>query len=124
MAEPIRIDGNYQTRAGHPVRVLCVDAKGNQPVVALVTEDGVENVRRFNRDGCYYMDGRETPYDIVPGPVRESRWISIANIPDIGFESLEDLLAVMGKDSVPFRVDLEDGKVVNVALEPAEGGGD
>ena len=124
MAEPIRIDGNYQTKAGHPVRVLCVDAKGNQPVVVLVAEDGVDNIRRCTRDGRYYMNGRETPYDIVPGPVRESRWIGVSNIPNFGFTSLEALRRSCPGDAVAIRIDLENNVPVNVALEPAEGGGD
>lgn len=66
MSEPIRMDGQYQTRDGREVRVLCVDAKGTQPVVALVSDDDCEFVRRYNADGLYNESGCTGPSDLVP----------------------------------------------------------
>lgn len=40
----IEIGKKYRTRDGRPARVICVDAKGTQPVVALVANDGREKV--------------------------------------------------------------------------------
>jgi len=51
----ISMDKKYRTRDGRPVRVLCVDRKGPQPVVALVTNDsGVEIMGVFVADGTYF----------------------------------------------------------------------
>ncbi len=55
-------------------------------------------------------------------PVRESRWVPSLT-PGLGYRSPEDAMKVCGEGTPLARYYFEDGKVVNVALEPAEGGG-
>jgi len=56
----IDITKKYRTRDGRPVRVLCVDLKGEQPVVALIMcADGDESVLVFDADGKYLHKSRE-----------------------------------------------------------------
>ena len=72
----ITMDGKYQTRDGRPVRVLCVDAEGLQPVVALIGGD----VQRFSSSGVYWFDDKSTSYhDLVPVPEkrRVKFWVNV-----------------------------------------------
>lgn len=50
----IRMNKKYKTRSGLPVRVLCNDAGGKYPIVALISVDGNPPVAfRFCGDGSY-----------------------------------------------------------------------
>lgn len=121
MSEPIRIDGEYQTRDGKPVRILCVDRSASiWKVVALATfPKGTEAVICCDEFGRY---GRNGPmdHDLIPNPKRESRW---ANIDPDGLgnffssRALADTYASKSRLAV-IRVDFEDDKLVAVALEP------
>ena len=46
------------TRDGRAVRIICTDAKGCEPIVALLYNKNrdEENVYTYNRDGCFYGD--------------------------------------------------------------------
>ena len=39
------------TRGGRPVRIICTDAKGESPVVALVEDNGEEHPFSYKQDG-------------------------------------------------------------------------
>ncbi|MDE3023832.1 MAG: hypothetical protein KGI54_18605 [Pseudomonadota bacterium] len=59
---PVDFDPNWShghvTRDGKPARILCWDAKGDQPIVAAVTHaDGTESIERYELDGLYYPAG-------------------------------------------------------------------
>ena len=41
------------TRYGKPVRILCTDAKGESPVVALVEDNGEEHPFSYHTDGAW-----------------------------------------------------------------------
>lgn len=67
----------YRTRCGHKARVICVDRRGSLfPIVALVDDDGFEDMN------YYYDDGRichveEKSVDIIEGwaePAAESKY--------------------------------------------------
>lgn len=58
--------GHIKTREGHPVRIVCWDAKGIKTIVGLVDFGVYEQVCMFTRDGKY--DTRQnvtTNYDLV-----------------------------------------------------------
>ena len=46
------------TRDGREVRIICTDAKGDEPIIALVYNNNrdEENVYTYNRDGSFYRD--------------------------------------------------------------------
>ena len=50
----IEMGKKYRTRDGRPARVLCVDAKGTQPVIALVSNGNGESIVRTSLAGEFY----------------------------------------------------------------------
>ena len=46
------------TRDGRAVRIICTDAKGEEPIIALVYNNirDEENVYTYNREGIFYKD--------------------------------------------------------------------
>ena len=61
----ISMDKQYTTRDGRPVRVLCVDAKGDFPVVAVVDNEGSQEPEMFTQDGFYYSGKDQSSYDLI-----------------------------------------------------------
>ena len=61
----ISMDKQYTTRGGRPVRVLCLDAKGNFPVVAVVDSGQAEVACLFTQDGCYHFNKQAHPTDLI-----------------------------------------------------------
>jgi hypothetical protein len=57
----IERDKWYLTRAGKKMRVVCVDAPDDQPVVAI---DTVGNVYRYDADGLTWADGNVSIGDL------------------------------------------------------------
>ena len=83
------------TRDGREVRIICTDAKQEQPIVALVTTNTKEDVR------CFYKNGRwsntnEWYLDLFFAPIKREGWINVYRFKDdirtIGclFESEEE----------------------------------
>lgn len=65
------------TRSGNSVRILCTDAKGNFPIVALVEiHNGAENVIRLRENGHFYNDADDSR-DLFFAPVKKSGWINL-----------------------------------------------
>ena len=63
---------NVITRDGNSVRILCTDAKGNFPIIALVkTYNGSETVLRLKENGHFYND-TENSSDLFFAPVKKS----------------------------------------------------
>lgn len=61
-----------QTRDGRPVRILCMDRKGEYPVVGLVTENNRECVRSWPTSGRFYVDDIQglDLINVPPKPVK------------------------------------------------------
>lgn len=79
MSEQITLDGEYVTRDGKPVRVICVDRKGTlPPVIALVMEDGDELQKGYYPGGHYLASESRHRYDLVPKPKTHKRTIWLA----------------------------------------------
>lgn len=73
-----------QTRDGKYVRIICRDAKGKQPIVALINDgNGYEEEARFCDDGSYYaMCPSIHTYDLINVPEPKKRiklrmWVNI-----------------------------------------------
>lgn len=110
-----------QTRDGRKVRVLCTDAKGDEPIIALVLYiNGVEGLHRFGADGGYFAGSDQADeLDLVNVPESVVRW---GNVYLDGVGVLLD--SRRGADGIPhqgrlavLRITYEDGKPVSVALE-------
>ena len=68
------------TRDGRNVRVLCTDAKGDYPIVALIaTLDGsIEFVCKFKKDGHFLdTDDNNSNLDLFFAPKKHERWINL-----------------------------------------------
>lgn len=64
------------TRAGDPVRIICTNAKGNHPVVALVKyPKGHEEAFQFNSDGSRYNN--KSAFDLFFAPEKKEGWVSL-----------------------------------------------
>lgn len=71
------------TRDGNSVRILCTDAKGNFPIIALVeTYNGSETVLRLKENGRFYND-TENSSDLFFAPEKHEGWINIYKINSI-----------------------------------------
>ena len=72
----------YQTRDGRAVRILCVDAKGHQPVVGLVMDfNGLEKPFTWGLDGSYWFvrSDKSTFMDLVEVPEKR-RLVGFVNV--------------------------------------------
>ena len=68
------------TKDGRDVRILCVDAKGDYPVVALIP-DGEGEYKRdhpemYTEDGCSYS-GRMSFLDLFFAPEKKVGWVNV-----------------------------------------------
>ena len=68
------------TKDGRDVRILCVDAKGDYPVVALIP-DGEGEYKRdhpemYTEDGCSYS-GRISYLDLFFAPEKKVGWANV-----------------------------------------------
>ena len=68
------------TKDGRDVRILCVDAKGDYPVVALIP-DGEGEYKRdhpemYTEDGCSYS-GRISSLDLFFAPEKKVGWANV-----------------------------------------------
>lgn len=66
-----------RARAGMAARIICKNAKGDRPIVALVTEEsGGETPRSFKKDGSHGW-GVESLLDLVNIPEEYAGWVSL-----------------------------------------------
>ena len=65
------------TRDGKNVRIICINAKGNFPIIALVeTHNGTETVLRLKENGHFYND-TEDPSDLFFITEKQEGWINL-----------------------------------------------
>ena len=65
------------TRDGRNVRIICTDAKGNFPIIALVeTHNDTEVALRLSKDGHFY-DTAEDPRDLFFATEKQEGWINV-----------------------------------------------
>ena len=85
------------TRDGREVRIICTDAKGEEPIVALLYNNirEEENVYTYNRDG-YFYNNNDSCLDLFFAPIKREGWVNVYKFEDdkrtIGclFESEEE----------------------------------
>ena len=65
------------TRNGKNVRIICINAKGNFPIIALVeTHNGTETVLRLSEDGHFHNTTKDSR-DIFFVTEKQEGWINI-----------------------------------------------
>ena len=66
------------TRDGRAVRIICTDAKGDEPIIALIYNKyrDEENVYTYNRDG-YFCEGNNSCLNLFFAPTKREGWINL-----------------------------------------------
>ena len=65
------------TREGKTVkRILCTDARGSYPVVALIEESYYDNALSYTEDGKLY-NGETNLYDLFFAPEKHEGWVNV-----------------------------------------------
>ena len=64
------------TRNGRSARIICTDAKGNYPIVALIEEGGYDNALSYTKDGKLYA-GETNLYDLYFAPEKHEGWVNV-----------------------------------------------
>ena len=66
------------TRDGRKVtRILCTDARGKYPIVALIEIAGEERVYSFIKNGCWDTNGGESVNDLFFAPEKHEGWVNV-----------------------------------------------
>ena len=73
------------TRDGRAVRIICTDAKGDEPIIALVYNKNrdEENVYTYNRYGSFLGDNYDC-LDLFFAPIKREGWTNIYKDKDGG----------------------------------------
>jgi hypothetical protein len=68
-----------QTRDGRKVRIICTDAAGPHPIVALikVEKEGRECSHQFSKIGSYFANSIASELDLINIPERKVRWVNV-----------------------------------------------
>ena len=64
------------TRDGRPVRILCTDAVGEYPIVAIVKNENKEIADNFTKDGRLYKDSKDDR-DLFFAPEKKEGYINL-----------------------------------------------
>ena len=64
------------TRNGRSARIICTDARGNYPIVALIEEGGYDNALSYTKDGKLYV-GETNDYDLFFAPEKHEGWVNV-----------------------------------------------
>ena len=70
------------TRDGRKARIICFDAKGDKPIIALVEAKGnkdalIEEVERYFINGHSVFEVRETNDDLMMEPEKHEGWVNV-----------------------------------------------
>ena len=67
------------TRDGKDARIICTDARGLYPVVALIEgPDGdVEDLSLYTKDGCWSLSDTESSLSLCFAPTKIERWVNV-----------------------------------------------
>ena len=64
------------TKEGKKVRIICTDARGSYPVVALIEESYYDNALSYTDDGKLY-NGESNLYDLFFAPEKHEGWVNV-----------------------------------------------
>ena len=105
------------TRDGRNVRILCTDAKGAYPIVALIEtlDDSIEFVYKFKKDGHFLNnDDNNSNLDLFFVPEKHEGWINL-------YKNLEGFIVpsriYQTKEDAEKRGNVHDCYVVTAKIE-------
>ena len=64
------------TKECKKVRIICTDARGNYPIVALIEEGYYDNALSYTEDGKLYA-GETNLYDLYFAPEKREGWVNV-----------------------------------------------
>ena len=64
------------TKECKKVRIICTDARGSYPVVALIEESYYDNALSYTDDGKLY-NGESNVYDLFFAPEKHEGWVNV-----------------------------------------------
>jgi hypothetical protein len=67
------------TREGRKARIICFDAEGEHPIIALVSDGVRESPYNYTKEGYYHIEGVETMADLMMLPEKKEGWVNIYN---------------------------------------------
>ena len=81
------------TRDGRAVRIICTDAKGDEPIIALVYNNirDEENVYTYNRYG-YFYNNDDSYLDLFFAPIKKERWINLFKDKEINYPYIPGII--------------------------------
>lgn len=65
------------TRDGRKARIICFDAKGEHPIIALVTDGVQESPYNYTKEGYYYTEDVETMADLMMLSEKKEGWVNV-----------------------------------------------
>ncbi len=107
-----------QTRDGRKARIICTDAKGTQPIIALIDDGSYEIERRFCASGSFFVGyGQEdcrTDLINIPARIKREYWVNVYSyrISSL-FDTKAECDSVCDSDRlscVKFTIDCEEGE--------------
>lgn len=74
------------TRDGREVRIICTDAKNDEPIIALIYNNKrkEENVYTYNKDGYFYKNN-DSCLDLFFAPVKREGWVNLYKDEELPF---------------------------------------
>ena len=104
----------YKRGDGELIRVVCVDAPGDYPVIGCY-ENG--NPLTYTSSGQYYADRRWVDLDLIPAPIEPKKkgvvWVNVYDDGDLGgaYDSPDEADANQYHDRIArIRVSWEEGQ--------------
>ena len=67
------------TRDGRNVRIICTDAKGDFPIIALIetTNGSIEFAYKFKKNGRFLDNDSDYHYDLFFAPGKHEGWVNV-----------------------------------------------
>ena len=67
------------TREGKPARIICTDARGEYPVIALIEhyQETLDITFSFTKDGKWCTDGTNSNKDLFFAPEKHEGWTNV-----------------------------------------------
>ena len=70
------------TRDRKAVKINCTNYDSRQPIIAEI--EGHNYSQSFTKDGRYYIDDRNSPYDLFFAPEKHEGWLNVYRHTDTG----------------------------------------
>lgn len=76
-------------RDGDNARIICTDARGDYPVIALVEKphEARDIIYSYTKGGYFYVTGKPSPFDLFFAPEKHKGWINVYRDTDIEITS-------------------------------------